>query len=123
MGWVGEVTSMDDDGAQVTFTELEGGIQVKRAEFVKLQVVGAPAHPLGPLCTTRRPAVGDRVMSTTGDAHAGDPRDGDAWTLNAGDVATVEKVDGDDFLLKGGHGQAGNEHWAKVCNFSYADAE
>jgi hypothetical protein len=116
--------SMDDEGAQLQFPELDGVIRLKREEFAKLQVVGAPPHPLGPVCTTRQPVVGDRVMSTRGDAHAGDFRDGDAWSLNAGDVATVEMVsaDGLEFKLKGGHGQKGNQHWAKVCYFSYADA-
>lgn len=126
MGWIGEVVKLDGGGALVKFPELDGSVRVKSDEFEKLQVVGAPARPLGPVCTSRTPKVGDRVMSTHGDAHTGDWRDHDAWTLNAGDVATVKEVstDGERFKLTGGHGQEGAQSsWAKPCYYSYADAE
>ena len=102
-------------------------LSIKVADVSALQLVEPARRPLGPDCTARPPKVGDRVMSTElQDRHNGDPRDGDAWTLRAGDVAVVQHVedDGDYFQLKGGSGQRGDvTGLIRVSSYwSYADA-
>ena len=72
-----------------------------KTEDVNALVVSEPVRrPLGPACTSRPPKAGDRVMSTElEDRHGGDPRDGDAWTLRAGEVAVVTRVSDNKFSV------------------------
>jgi hypothetical protein len=89
------------------------------------------ARVCGPAAGTAEDRGGGRTehsdeVSQSEHGGDGDPRDGDAWTLRAGDVAVVQHVedDGDYFQLQGGSGQQGDvTGLIRVSSYwSYADA-
>lgn len=116
------------DGSRLSSDNKGRTVLSIKTEDVSALVVSEPVRrPLGPLCTARPPKVGDRVMSTElEDRHGGDPRDGDAWTLRAGEVAVVTRVSDNKFEVEGGSGQKGPPYLSSflaISNWSYADAE